>query len=306
MIKKIKKQGHVLGFLLLALGLFALLGGQTFAAGPLDKEYTYNMSSIDLRRCKAATPKAASGNQSLIDICVVKVTAYCNDFDSPLYKNACFGKYFGLGDCRQSGSTSMAQMATKQCKEKNTFICAAQPQASFKTSCQDAGKSQLFGILVQNSSGGSTEAGGGSIPPAGGGGTSTGSGTVDATTPSDETPTATKAELEAAAAKLRDKLAKGKNTCGSSKTVFKFNCANSDNAMIALILAIVKFLTYGVGIVITLSVVISGLQYATAQSDPSTVAKARTRIFNAVIALLLYVFAFAILNYLVPGGLISG
>lgn len=97
--------------------------------------------------------------------------------------------------------------------------------------------------------------------------------------------------------------ATGKNHVGS--TVFDFGCKGNNGQIESLLYAIIRFVTYGVGIIITFSIVISGIQYTTAQGDAQTVHKARMRIFNAVIALLLYIFAFAILNYLVPGGLIS-
>lgn len=303
MQKKMKQKFFITTVVALILGV--LFAGQAIAAGAEDANFTYKMSTTNVALCKSATSKPASSSnpQNFIDRCVLNVTAYCTAFNNPVYKNACFGKYFGLGDCRQTGSTSMEQMGVKACKEKNTFICAAQPQASFKTSCQNAGKSQLFGIFVTDSGGGSTEAGGGSRPTSGEeAAAGTGS---EASTETEEDKGLTAEEINAQAEELRNKLAKGSNDCGDSKTVFDFNCSGSGNGILQLLYAFVRFTTYGVGIIITLSIVISGIQYTSAQGDTNTVTKARMRIFNAVIALLLYVFAFALLNYLVPGGLIT-
>lgn len=271
------------------------------AAGPLERDYTYGMDSTRAAFCKSATTKPASSAnpQRFIDECIFKVVGYCNNFAGPMYKNACYGKFFNLGDCRQSGTGVAEEQRVKACRDRNTFICAGQPHAVFKEQCQSAGKSQLFGIVVLNPEGGGTAAGGGQMPE------------NEDTTPTEvsaeeEDQSFTNEEIDEARDELREGLTRGDESCGSSKTVFNFNCRPGvDNPILGLVFAIVTFLTYGVGIILTLSIVISGIQYATAQGDTNTVHKARMRIFNAVIALLLYIFAFAILNYLVPGGLIG-
>lgn len=139
---------------------------------------------------------------------------------------------------------------------------------------------------------------------------------TEETADTDEVEPLTEEEIAAQAEQLREDLSKGTNECGESKTVFDFGCCTQaeaddgecefvENPILAVLFAVITFVTYGIGIIITLAIVISGIQYATAQGDPGTVKKARTRIFNAVVALLLYLFSFAILNYLVPGGLIG-
>ena len=94
--------------------------------------------------------------------------------------------------------------------------------------------------------------------------------------------------------------------CGGVKIAFNVGCRDDfSNPILAYLVAILRFLTYGVGIVVTLMIVIGGVQYAAAGDNSQSVAAAKSRIFNAVIALLLYIFAFAILNFIVPGGLIG-
>lgn len=111
-------------------------------------------------------------------------------------------------------------------------------------------------------------------------------------------------ELQKESEALRAKLSKGKNKCGDSQTVFDFGCTSSTgNPITDLLITLVKFLTYGIGLLLILSVVISGFQYMTAQGNSQTTEKALKRIWNVVIAILLYIFGFALLNYLIPGGL---
>jgi hypothetical protein len=70
-----------------------------------------------------------------------------------------------------------------------------------------------------------------------------------------------------------------------------------------LIFSIIRFLSAGVGIIIIASMIVAGIQYTSARGDPNAVAKAQLRIRSNVVALLIYIFAYAILNYLIPIGL---
>ena len=65
----------------------------------------------------------------------------------------------------------------------------------------------------------------------------------------------------------------------------------------------INFLAIGFGIIVTIMVVIGGLQYITAGSDPQKVAAAKNRIFNAILALVAFAFMYVILQWLVPGGI---
>jgi len=65
--------------------------------------------------------------------------------------------------------------------------------------------------------------------------------------------------------------------------------------------AIIRFLTTGVGLVLIGSMVVAGIQYASSRGDPQATASALNRIMSNVIALLIFLFAYAILNYVIPG-----
>jgi hypothetical protein len=100
--------------------------------------------------------------------------------------------------------------------------------------------------------------------------------------------------------------------CGSSSSSSgSGDNGNSSGGQTALCNSIVKqyidpiiqFLGIGVGIVIVIMVVIGGIQYATAGDNPQAIQDAKGRIFNALIALVVFGLLYAFLNWLLPGGL---
>lgn len=94
-------------------------------------------------------------------------------------------------------------------------------------------------------------------------------------------------------------------TCGSGKNAVKtsidFGCRGEGNPILDMTFAIIRVLSDGVGIVIIGSIIVAGIQYSTSQGDPNASAQAMNRIRSALIALLIFVFAYAILNYVLPG-----
>lgn len=78
----------------------------------------------------------------------------------------------------------------------------------------------------------------------------------------------------------------------------------NDNPIIVYLKGIINFLAAGVGIVTVISIVISGIQYMTSQGNPQSLNSAKNRLFNAIVALLLFIFMYAVLNFVIPGRLI--
>ncbi|HEX9679476.1 MAG TPA: hypothetical protein VGA08_02540 [Candidatus Saccharimonadales bacterium] len=66
---------------------------------------------------------------------------------------------------------------------------------------------------------------------------------------------------------------------------------------------IVNFLGLGVAIAVTGLLVVGGIQYITSAGNPQQISSAKSRIRNALIALVLYIFMYAILQWAVPGGI---
>ena len=67
---------------------------------------------------------------------------------------------------------------------------------------------------------------------------------------------------------------------------------------------LISLLSAAVGILAVTMIIVGGVQYSSAGSDPQQVAEAKSRIIKAVVGLVSYVFLFGILNWLVPGGLL--
>lgn len=63
--------------------------------------------------------------------------------------------------------------------------------------------------------------------------------------------------------------------------------------------------TYGVGSAAVIGVLIAGYQYMTARDNPGQVAKAKNRILQIVIGLVIWVLIWGILQFLLPGGLFA-
>jgi len=118
-----------------------------------------------------------------------------------------------------------------------------------------------------------------------------------------------------ASASIQTPVAKGGYQCGSGNNAVgtsidigcqgsKCKSTNKDgcSALLDAVFAIIRFLSAGVGIVVIASVVWAGVQYSSAGDDPQAVSKAKDRIKNSAYALLMYIFAYAILNYIIPGG----
>lgn len=66
---------------------------------------------------------------------------------------------------------------------------------------------------------------------------------------------------------------------------------------------IVNILVYGVGVAGIIGLVICGIQYMTSQGDVAKMKQVKIRIVEIVIGLVLYAFLYALLNWLIPGGL---
>lgn len=91
-----------------------------------------------------------------------------------------------------------------------------------------------------------------------------------------------------------------KNDCSADS----YSQLNGDNCgVIGIILLITNVLSGLAATVIVAVMITGGIQYSMAGADPSKVQAAKQKIYNALIALVLFIFGFAIIQWLVPGGL---
>ena len=119
-----------------------------------------------------------------------------------------------------------------------------------------------------------------------------------------------KKDAEEAAKKLaegaQETLEQNKATTPSD--VQRQECTNpdeclKDNELIKFIKVAVNIMSALVGVVVTAMIVLGGIQYASAGGSPNATSAAKKRIFNAIFALIAYLFLFVILEWLLPGGL---
>jgi hypothetical protein len=66
---------------------------------------------------------------------------------------------------------------------------------------------------------------------------------------------------------------------------------------------ILTILTFGVGVAATVGLVIAGIQYLTARDNEDSVRKAKARIFNVVIGVVVWGVMWLALQWLLPGGI---
>lgn len=69
---------------------------------------------------------------------------------------------------------------------------------------------------------------------------------------------------------------------------------------------VLNVLTTGVGVLGTLGIVISGVQYMTARDSAEQLTKAKNRLINIVIGLAVYAVMWGFLQWIIPGGILNG
>ena len=81
---------------------------------------------------------------------------------------------------------------------------------------------------------------------------------------------------------------------------------NANNCKIVKYIQLaMQILSTAVGIVIVIMVAISGFQYTLSKDNPQQTSSAKQHIRDAIFALIIYIFAIAFLNWIVPGGIIG-
>lgn len=85
------------------------------------------------------------------------------------------------------------------------------------------------------------------------------------------------------------------------------DCIGSDeddeNPIFVYARGIIKFASGIFGLLIILTIVISAIQYITSQGYPDQLKSAQSRLTNAVVGLILFILAFGILEWLIPGNI---
>ncbi len=78
-------------------------------------------------------------------------------------------------------------------------------------------------------------------------------------------------------------------------------CKGIGNPIMDALFGIIRFLSLGVGLIVIGSIIVGGIQYTASRGEPQATALAINRIRASLFALIIYIFAYAALNYIIPG-----
>lgn len=93
--------------------------------------------------------------------------------------------------------------------------------------------------------------------------------------------------------------------CGDIKTsIIKCN-TKGGNPIMSILIQVINFLAVGVGIAVVGGIIWGGMIYASSNGDSAKTKQAITIIVNAVVGLLLFIFMYALINFIVPGGVFN-
>lgn len=81
------------------------------------------------------------------------------------------------------------------------------------------------------------------------------------------------------------------------------NDAENCNLITKYVNPFIIFLSASVGLAVVIGIIWGAILYSTSAGDPQKVAQAKDKIRNALIALIAFIFLFAFLQWLLPGGL---
>ncbi len=92
------------------------------------------------------------------------------------------------------------------------------------------------------------------------------------------------------------------------KVGFDFGCRGDAypgqlNPILDIAFAILRFLSTGVGLIVIGSIIVAGIQYSASRGNPQATEAAIKRITSSLIGLLIFIFMFAFLNFIIPGGM---
>jgi heme exporter protein D len=82
-------------------------------------------------------------------------------------------------------------------------------------------------------------------------------------------------------------------------------CTGDTCSIQELVRLFFNWLAIGVGVVVVIFVVVGAIQYITAAGNQEQAKKAIERIRNAVLALGLYLIMWALMNFIIPGGVFT-
>ncbi len=96
----------------------------------------------------------------------------------------------------------------------------------------------------------------------------------------------------------------GRFDCNGIGIAIDVNCIpGASNPILGYLGGIINFLAGTVGFVVTAMLGVAGFQYITAQGNPGQLEAAKKKLINVLIAWVTFIFMYALLQWLVPGGI---
>lgn len=93
--------------------------------------------------------------------------------------------------------------------------------------------------------------------------------------------------------------------CDAFNNAKDCNASNGCNLVAKYIQPLINTLAVVVGLLSVVSIMIGGVQFASSDGDPQKAAAAKGRIAKTIIALVSFMFLYALLQFLVPGGIFN-
>lgn len=104
--------------------------------------------------------------------------------------------------------------------------------------------------------------------------------------------------------KLSDKQKKLlEQDCGYAAN--SFGDIGSGDLMQKYVNPAITLLAILVGVVVTASIIVGAIQFSSSAGDPQKAAAAKSRITGAIVALVVFMFLYAFLEFLIPGGFLN-
>lgn len=91
-------------------------------------------------------------------------------------------------------------------------------------------------------------------------------------------------------------------------TSVEFHCGDTANGggITSILVWVINFLAAGVGIAVVIGLIFGGITYIASDGDSNKAKQGKDIIVNAIIGLFLFMFLWAAVNFLIPGGLFTG
>ncbi len=97
-------------------------------------------------------------------------------------------------------------------------------------------------------------------------------------------------------------FAEGESKCAEGQIeTSTFGCQDKESAINNLLNLVLNIMTVGVGVIGTLGILVAGIQYLTARDSDEQVSKAKKRLVQIVIGMVLYAMMWGLLRFLLPG-----